>query len=164
MMWGGASLAAARRAGRYELGMLANGNVAGMRETYEATCREYGFEPGFVLIPESDTPAVTFVADDVDAAWHELGEYLLHDARGYAKWNPDNDTSAGITHAESVDELRRKSTSHRILSVAEAINSIGAGEMLNLSPLCGGVPPDIAWPYLKRVGEVVLSAAATKGN
>jgi hypothetical protein len=32
--------------------------------------------------------------------------------------------------------------------------------MLNLSPLCGGVPPDVAWPYLKRVGEVVLPEAA----
>jgi len=34
------------------------------------------------------------------------------------------------------------------------------GGMLKLSPLCGGLPPDIAWPYLKRVGEVVLPAVA----
>jgi hypothetical protein len=34
------------------------------------------------------------------------------------------------------------------------------GAMLNLSPLCGGVPPGMAWPYLKRVGEVVLPEAA----
>jgi hypothetical protein len=32
--------------------------------------------------------------------------------------------------------------------------------MLNLSPLCGGVSPGIAWPYLKRAGEVVLPEAA----
>jgi hypothetical protein len=31
--------------------------------------------------------------------------------------------------------------------------------MLNLSPLCGGLPPDIAWPYLTRVGDVLASAA-----
>ena len=32
--------------------------------------------------------------------------------------------------------------------------------MLNLSPLCGGLPPRLAWPYLKRVGEVVMPEAA----
>ena len=37
---------------------------------------------------------------------------------------------------------------------------MSAGEMLNLSPLCGGLPPDLAWPYLKRVAEVVLPEAA----
>jgi hypothetical protein len=32
--------------------------------------------------------------------------------------------------------------------------------MLTLSPLCGGLPPEVAWPYLKRVGEVVVPEAA----
>ena len=36
--------------------------------------------------------------------------------------------------------------------------------MLNLSPLCGGLPPEIAWPYLKRVGEVVLPEALSRGR
>ena len=40
LMWGGGTLAAARRAGRYGLGMLGNANVAGMREAYEAACRK----------------------------------------------------------------------------------------------------------------------------
>jgi alkanesulfonate monooxygenase SsuD/methylene tetrahydromethanopterin reductase-like flavin-dependent oxidoreductase (luciferase family) len=160
LMWGGASLAAARRAGRNGLGMLANGSVPGMKEAYEAACREHGHTPGPVLIPERDTPSVTFVADDVDSAWDELGEYLLHDARGYAKWNPDNDVSAGISAARDVTELRDKFKSHRIIQTAQAIGFVRSGGMLNLSPLCGGVPPDIAWPYLKRVGEVVLPEAA----
>jgi alkanesulfonate monooxygenase SsuD/methylene tetrahydromethanopterin reductase-like flavin-dependent oxidoreductase (luciferase family) len=46
VMWGGGAVAAARRAGRYGLGMLDNANVAGMQETYEAACREHGHEPG----------------------------------------------------------------------------------------------------------------------
>jgi hypothetical protein len=32
--------------------------------------------------------------------------------------------------------------------------------VLNLSPLCGGLPPELGWPYLKRVGEVVMPEAA----
>jgi len=160
LMWGGASLAAARRAGSYGLGLVANGNVPGMREAYDAARREQGHQPGPALIPERDTPSVTFVADDVDAAWDELGEYLLHDARSYAQWNPESDTSAGISFARNVAELREASKSHRIISAAQAVDIVRTGGMLNLSPLCGGVPPDIAWPYLKRVGDVVLPEAA----
>jgi hypothetical protein len=77
----------------------------------------------------------------------------------YAEWNPDNETSAGISPAGDAAELRATSKSHRILSVAEAVERVAAGEMLNLSPLCGGLPPERAWPYLKRVGEVVLPEA-----
>ncbi|BBX95262.1 LLM class flavin-dependent oxidoreductase [Mycobacterium lacus] len=159
LMWGGGSLAAARRAGRYGLGMLANADVDGMREAYEAACREHGNRPGPTLFPGSDTPSVTFVADDVDRAWSELGEYLFHDARSYAEWNPGNRTSAGISHVASVDELRATSKSHVIISVSEAISRVRAGQMLTLSPLCGGLPPEIAWPYLTRVGEIVLPEA-----
>lgn len=154
MSWGGASLAAARRAGRNGLGLLANGGVPGMQEAYEKACRESGYEPGFVLIPERDTASNCFVADDVDAAWDEIGEYLLHDAMSYSEWNPDNLVSANITTAKTVDELRHTSPSHVILSLEEARQRLASGEVFNLSPLCGGIPPEIAWPYLKRFVEL----------
>ncbi|BBX46264.1 LLM class flavin-dependent oxidoreductase [Mycobacterium cookii] len=150
MSWGGASLAAARRAGRNGLGLLANGGVPGMQEEYEKACRDNGFEPGFVLIPDRDTASNCFVADDVGAAWDEIGEYLLHDAMAYSEWNPDNQVSANITTAKTVDELRHTSPTHVILSVEEARQRLAQGEIFNLSPLCGGIPPEIAWPYLKR--------------
>jgi alkanesulfonate monooxygenase SsuD/methylene tetrahydromethanopterin reductase-like flavin-dependent oxidoreductase (luciferase family) len=159
LTWGGGTVAAARRAGRYGLGMLGNANVAGMQEAYEEACREHGHEPGPVYLPDRDTPSVCFVADDVDKVWGELGPYLLHDAQSYAEWNPDNETSAGISHVESVGELRAMSRSHRIYSVPEAAKRVRAGEIINLSPLCGGLPPEVAWTYLNRVGEVVISEA-----
>jgi alkanesulfonate monooxygenase SsuD/methylene tetrahydromethanopterin reductase-like flavin-dependent oxidoreductase (luciferase family) len=155
MSWGGASLAAARRAGRNGLGLLANGGVPGMQEAYESACRENGFEPGFMLIPEKDAATNCFVADDVDAAWDEIGKYLLHDAMAYSEWNPDNTVSANITTAKTVDELRHESTSHVILSVDEARKRLAAGEVFNINPLCGGIPPAIAWPYLKTFAELV---------
>lgn len=153
MSWGGASLAAARRAGRNGLGLLANGGVPGMQEAYEKACRDNGFEPGFMLIPDRNAATNCFVADDVDAAWDEIGKYLLHDAMAYADWNPDNTVSANITTAKTVDELR-KTSSHVILSVDEAKARLAAGEVLNINPLCGGIPPDIAWRYLKRFVEL----------
>jgi alkanesulfonate monooxygenase SsuD/methylene tetrahydromethanopterin reductase-like flavin-dependent oxidoreductase (luciferase family) len=159
LMWGGGTVAAARRAGRYGLGLLANANVAGMRKAYEAACRAHGHPPGPTFLPDRDHPSVCFVADDVEQAWLELGEYLLHDARTYAEWNPGNQTSAGFSHVKTVAELRDASASHVIISVPEAISRVRAGQILNLSPLCGGLPPEVAWPYLKRVGEIVLPEA-----
>jgi alkanesulfonate monooxygenase SsuD/methylene tetrahydromethanopterin reductase-like flavin-dependent oxidoreductase (luciferase family) len=159
LMWGGGTVAAARRAGRYGLGMLGNANVPGMREAYEAACQKHGHPPGATFFPERDTPSVIFVADDIDQAWSELGEYLLHDVRSYAAWNPGDETTAGFSHVESVAELREKNASHVIISVSEAISRVRAGKVLNLSPLCGGLPPEIAWPYLKRLGDVVLPEA-----
>ncbi len=160
LMWGGGSVAAARRAGRYGLGMLGNASVEGMHEAYLESCREHGHEPGPIFLPARDTPSVCFVADDVDRAWDEIGQYLLHDVRAYADWNPGNDYSAGFSDVKTVAELRANPASHRIYSVEEAVSRVRAGQVLNLSPLCGGLPPEIAWPYLKRVGETVMTETA----
>ncbi len=138
LMWGGASLPAARRAGRNGLGLLANGVVPGMREAYEKACRDHGHEPGFVLLPDRETVTNCFVADDVDAAWDEIGAYLLHDAWSYAECNPDNAVSANINHVETGEELRATSRTHVILSTGEAARRAAAGEMFNVFSLCGG--------------------------
>src|ERR1700749_3118786 len=158
MMWGGGSLAAARRAGRYGLGYLAQGDVPGSQEAYEEACRAYGHEPGMTLLPNRDTPSVCFVAPDVDVAWQEVGEHLLHDARMYAEWNPGDQTSAGIADVSDIEELRATSRTHRIFTADEAITYVRGGGMLTLAPLCGGIPPDIAWKYLRYVDEAVMPA------
>jgi alkanesulfonate monooxygenase SsuD/methylene tetrahydromethanopterin reductase-like flavin-dependent oxidoreductase (luciferase family) len=100
MMWGGGSLAAARRAGRYGLGYLAQGDAPGSQQAYEEACRAHGHEPGMTLLPNRDTPSVCFVAPDVDVAWQELGEHLLHDARIYAEWNPDDQNVRGYRRCQ----------------------------------------------------------------
>ena len=52
----GASLAAARRAGRYGLGLLANGGEVGMREAYESASLQHGHEPGTMLVARPGYP------------------------------------------------------------------------------------------------------------
>jgi hypothetical protein len=115
-------------------------------------------------LPNRDTPSVCFVAPDVDVAWQELGEHLLHDARMYAEWNPDNQTSAGIADVSDVDELRATSRTHRIFTADEAVAYVRGGGMLALAPLCGGIPPDIAWKYLRYVDEAVMPALRTNDD
>jgi len=159
VMWGGGSIAAAKRAGRYGLGFLAQSDLPGMLEAYEESCREHGHEPGMASLPSRDTPTTMFVADDVDQAWDELGSYLLHDARMYAAWNPGDQTTASISHAQTVDELRATSTAHKIYGTDEAVELVKSGGMLMLMPLCGGLPPEIAWRYVEHVADVVLPRA-----
>jgi alkanesulfonate monooxygenase SsuD/methylene tetrahydromethanopterin reductase-like flavin-dependent oxidoreductase (luciferase family) len=161
IMWGGGSLAAARRAGKYGLAFLAQANVPGSQGAYESACRSHGHQPGMMLLPDRDTPSVCFVADDVDQAWDELGPYLLHDARTYADWNPGNETSVGIADVHTVEQLRAISRTYRIFSVPDAITHLRDGGMLTLAPLCGGLPSDVAWPYLERVANAVVPAVAS---
>ena len=127
VMWGGGSIAAAKRAGRYGLGFFAQSDLAGMQEAYEESCREHGHEPGMTQLPPPDAPTTVFVADDVDKAWDEIGEYILHDVKMYGDWNPGDETTASISHAQTVEELRATSPAHKIYSTEEAIEMVKAG-------------------------------------
>ena len=49
---GGASIAAAERAGRFGLGILAQAEPPGLRETYQDACRANGHRPGHVQLPD----------------------------------------------------------------------------------------------------------------
>ena len=56
--------------------------------------------------PVAGAPTTVFVADDVDAAWEELGRYLLHDAMMAASYRHGDDSVASISRADTVAELR----------------------------------------------------------
>lgn len=159
LLWGGASIAAAERAGRFGLGLQANADVPGMVEAYEAASRAVGHEPSFAHVPERGDPSVVFVADDVDAAWAELGPHLLHDARTYAAWNTGEPTMPFITPASGVEDLRSAASGYRVLHRDDAVEQVRAGRPLRLAPLCGGVPPEVAWPYLERAAEACAAAS-----
>ncbi|HEV7720881.1 MAG TPA: LLM class flavin-dependent oxidoreductase, partial [Iamia sp.] len=163
---GGGSPHAARRAARFGLGLLAQTDVGGLGELYAAECERLGVEPGMCLLPPPDLPSSVFVADDVDAAWDEIGPYLLHNAVDYARWNhvstTTSTTTASLSPASTVDELRAEDGAYRIVSVDDAVVMATTGT-LALHPMCGGIPPDVAWPYLRRVADEVVPAMAAAG-
>jgi hypothetical protein len=131
-----------------------------MREAYEEASREHGHEPGRMSLPRPGKATTAFVADDLDRAWEEVGPHLLHDAVTYGAWNPANTTSSTMSYATSIDELRADDTAaHRIVTVDEAVELIRLDGSLSLHPLCGGLPPEIAWPYLRRVADEVVPRA-----
>jgi hypothetical protein len=83
----------------------------------------------------------------------------MHDVLTYGEWNEGRDAS-GISRVRDAAALRAENTTHRILSVADAIDQVRAGVPLMLHPLIGGMPPDLAWRYLKTVTEKVMPALA----
>ncbi len=159
IFWGGGSKPAARRAGRHGLGFIAQNAAPGLEEAYQQACREAGHEPGLCMIPPSAMPGVVFVADDLDKAWEEVGPHLLADATSYAEWNNRAGMDAAIlSQKTSVDALREEQGNYRIVDVEGAVELIRQWGRLPLHPLCGGCPPDIAWPYLHRVVDEVMPA------
>jgi alkanesulfonate monooxygenase SsuD/methylene tetrahydromethanopterin reductase-like flavin-dependent oxidoreductase (luciferase family) len=157
----GGSKAAARRAGAHGLGFVSQTDSPGLKEFYESQCRAHGHEPGMVQFPVSDAPTTVFVADDVDEAWDMLGPHLLHDAIMAASYRPHDNSVASITRADTVAELRAENGPYRIFTPDEATDYLRGGRPLPLHPLCGGIAPEVAWPYLERAAA---AAAQAKGQ
>ena len=154
--WGGGSVAAARRAGRFGLDFFAQSGDAELGIAYADAAREHGHEPGSCFLPSRDLATCVFVANDVDRAWDELGPYLLHDVLSYASWNEPGSSTASLSFATSVDELRAEDRTHRVVTVDEAVALAKSGNLLNLQPLVGGLPPESAWHYLRTVTDEVM--------
>jgi alkanesulfonate monooxygenase SsuD/methylene tetrahydromethanopterin reductase-like flavin-dependent oxidoreductase (luciferase family) len=156
----GGSKAAARRAGRFGLGFVSQTDSPGLKEFYEEQCRAHGHDPGIVQFPVPGLPTAVFVADDVDQAWDELGPHLLHDAVMAASYRPQDNSVASITRADSVDALREEGGPYRIFTSDAATDYVRGGRPLPLHPLCGGIAPDVAWPYLERAAAAAARVAA----
>ena len=85
-------------------------------------------------------------------------EHLLHDARSYAQWQLDaNMDSAALDTATTVDELRANDV-YTVVTPDECVALVRAHGSLALHPLCGGIPPEIAWQSLELVAAQVHAA------
>ncbi|MBM4383340.1 MAG: LLM class flavin-dependent oxidoreductase [Deltaproteobacteria bacterium] len=155
LFMGGNAPEAVRRAARLGMGMMTMGGNPGLDAIYQAACREYGTQPQLFVNPVGDSPNTCFIARDVDAAWREIGPYMLHDAAMYASWFQQMDTITKST-ALSVVSLRAENGNYRIFTPDEAAERIRKHGMLMLQPLCGGLPPKLAWQSLELLASEVL--------
>jgi len=158
LLMGGNSPAAARRAARFEMGLLSQGLDPTIGEIYVEECRRRGREPGLCINPPAETVTSAFVAADPERAWREIGPYLLHDARMYAEWMGAEQRAVSKSVAATVDELREQAGPYRIFTPEEAIEHVRTRGLLLLQPLCGGLPPSLAWPCLELLAAEVLPA------
>jgi alkanesulfonate monooxygenase SsuD/methylene tetrahydromethanopterin reductase-like flavin-dependent oxidoreductase (luciferase family) len=157
LAYGGGTEAAARRAARLGLLFMAETHDS----TLEAAYRDEGGDsaPG-CFFPRAGVPITVFVADDPERAWAEIGGYLLADSVSYSDWNAHREGTASISRASSVDEMAAEKGAYQILTPAEARALVGTGTPLGLQPLVGGLPPDVAWPYLEAAAAAAVPPAA----
>ncbi len=157
LMWGGGSKAAARRAGRNGLSFLGQVDAPGIKESYEKACKDAGHPIGMCIVPPADMPNIVFVHPNPDEGWEEVGPYLLKDAASYAEWNNEAGlTAASLSQAKTIDDMKKENGAYRVVDVKGALQLIKTWGRLPLHPLCGGVPPELGWTYLKRAVEEVM--------
>jgi len=155
LFMGGNVPEAVRRAARFGMGMMTMGGRPELSAIYAQACVEYGTQPQPFINPVGDSPNTCFVARDVDAAWREIGPYMLHDAEMYASWFKEMGSITKST-ALSVEALRAENGNYRILTPEQAAARIRQHGALMLQPLCGGLPPEIAWRSLELLASDVL--------
>lgn len=158
---GGSSKPAVRRAARFGLPFYAGEHRPDLVAYYEEQCKAHG-TTGFAMIPPAKVENV-FVAPNVEAAWAELGEYFLHEARAYSGWQSAGMKSPVHSHAGTVEELRAEGiycvrTPAECVAVAQAA---GRHATTVLHPLCGGIPVERAWECVRLYVEQVLPELGT---
>lgn len=153
---GGRSKASARRAARFDLPFFPDSTDPGLRDAYEAACRAEGRDPGLMITPEEPTTFV-FVHDDPDGYWERIGPHVLHEAVTYSGWQQPGETSSAATDAASIAELKAGDR-FAVLTPDEAVDHLRHRSLL-LYPLCGGIPPEVAWESLHLIEHEVLPRA-----
>ena len=104
-------------------------------------------ELGLDLMPKTDSPVVTVNVNLPGASAEEVETQIT------------KRVEEAVNTISGIDELRATSPAHKIYSTDQAAEIVRNGGMLMLMPLCGGIPPEIAWPYLEHVANVVLPQA-----
>jgi alkanesulfonate monooxygenase SsuD/methylene tetrahydromethanopterin reductase-like flavin-dependent oxidoreductase (luciferase family) len=158
LMLGGSSKVAVRRAARFGLPYLPPANLPELEAYYYEQCKEFGTQ-GFCAMPPEHT-AMTFVAEDPERVWRDLGHHFLHEAATYSSWQPAGQTSSVHSHASTVDELRAEGI-YEVVTPAELVDRLGATDgagMCALHPLVGGMPIDEGWSSLRLYVDDVLPA------
>lgn len=152
---GGASPAAARRAGRLGLPFYPDKHDAEIEEIYEATCAEHGHQP-LCMMPPPEVSLV-HVADDPERWWDLVGEHFLYEATTYSSWQPDGHISSARSLATTVDELKAEGR-YRVLTPEECIEKAKGDPMASFAhhPLVGGTPPELGWQSLQLFADRVL--------
>lgn len=151
--YGGGTIAAARRAARLGMMFMPQHSDPGLAEAYDEAATEAGNPTGMCMTPPAGSPTSLFLADDVDRAWNLLGPHLLHDATMYADWMGDAASASGST-ATTVEDLRAESGAYRIVTPDEARALRDEFGLLALQPLCGGIPPVLAWESLHLLADL----------
>jgi alkanesulfonate monooxygenase SsuD/methylene tetrahydromethanopterin reductase-like flavin-dependent oxidoreductase (luciferase family) len=156
-MLGGSSEPAARRAARIADGFIPS--VPEVWEFYRDEVQQLGRpDPGPSPISENRTVAL---AADVDKGWEQMAPYFLHETNAYGAWQAQDDVASPYRTVDDIDELKAKGQ-YAVLTPDQLIAELKVAPFpfAFFHPLCGGIPPELAWSSLRLFENEVLPAFA----
>ena len=154
---GGSSEAAARRAAR-----IADAFIPSVPEVwpfYRDEVQKLGRpDPGPSIVGEN---RVVALATDAEAGWKEMAPFFLHECNAYGLWQDQEQVASPYRVMESVEQLRA-SGGYAVLTPDELVRELKESPFpfAMLHPLCGGMPPELAWSSLRLFETEVLPAFA----
>lgn len=154
---GGSTEVAARRAARLELGFIPS--MPEIYEFYRDEVQALGRpDPG----PTMMSPNVLIaLAEDPEAGWEEMSPYFMHETNAYGAWIAQDNLAAPYSIVTDTEALRA-SGQYRVITPEQLIEEAKAAPFpfVMFHPMCGGMPPELAWKSLKLFEEKVLPAFA----
>jgi alkanesulfonate monooxygenase SsuD/methylene tetrahydromethanopterin reductase-like flavin-dependent oxidoreductase (luciferase family) len=155
LLLGGSSEPAARRAARIADGFIPS--VPEVWEFYRDEVQQLGRpDPGPSPIGENQVVAL---AADPERGWEEMAPFFLHETNAYGAWQAQDDVAAPYRTVADSDQLRTTGQ-YRVLTPDQLVEEQKAAPFAFtlFHPLCGGMPPDLAWSSLRLFEHEVLPA------
>jgi alkanesulfonate monooxygenase SsuD/methylene tetrahydromethanopterin reductase-like flavin-dependent oxidoreductase (luciferase family) len=152
---GGSSDVAARRAARLGIGFLPS--IPEVWAAYRSEVQALGgSDPGDSPIAENRTVAL---ATDSERGWADFGPYFLHESNAYGTWQQQTNVGSPYRPAASIDELRTNPL-YGVLTPDQYVDELKASPfpLAIFHPMCGGIPPDLAWSSLRLFESEVMPA------
>ena len=157
ILLGGSSEPAARRAARIADGFIPS--VPEVWDFYRDEVQRLGRpDPGPSPIGANRTVAL---ADDADAGWRKMAPYFLHETNAYGTWQAQDGVASPYRRVANVDDLKTTGQ-YAVLTPDAFVDELRAAPFpfAMFHPLCGGMPPDLAWSSLRLFERDVLPAFA----
>jgi alkanesulfonate monooxygenase SsuD/methylene tetrahydromethanopterin reductase-like flavin-dependent oxidoreductase (luciferase family) len=152
---GGSSRPAAERAAR-----IADGFIPSKPEVwtfYRDEIQRLGRpDPGPCPIGENQVVAL---AEDPEAGWEQMSPFFLHETNAYGAWQAQDDIASPYRTVADADELRATGQ-YRVLTPEQLVEELKGSPFpfAFFHPMCGGMPPELAWSSLRLFENQVLPA------
>ncbi len=151
---GGSSAGAARRAARIADVFFPSDGTHW--DAYRAAVVERG-GPDFGPMPPI-APRFIHVCEDVEQGWADVGPYVANDRNSYGTWAAEAGLDTGHRPVTEDNGLR-DDPEYRVLTPEQCVEllvDLGPSATLPMTPMMGGVPPEIAWSSLRLLVDRVV--------
>lgn len=148
---GGSSVAAARRAARFNLPFLPDRSDVHLEAAYRSACEQHGVEP-VIMMPRQ--PCFVHISEDPERTRTMLAEHVVHDAKSYAEWQRVRPHAVVFEALESPDDVAT-SRVYRIVTPEEALELAHESGTLIFHPLVGGLDPELGWQSFQLFADKV---------